>query len=57
MIQSLHEQLLQALEDCRLVFKDWPIMRKKMTEIISEMDYAPSALSSDKLHETKAFLH
>ena len=56
-LEELHRNIEQALEDNRAVVDDWPFMCEKVHEVIQELDNARDVLDINEIEETKAFLN
>lgn len=56
-LDDLHHTIEKVLEENRVVVKDWIPMRRKVREIITELDEVSSVLDPNELDETKAFLN
>ena len=56
-LETLHKNLINALDDNRAVFEDWMLMREKVRELIEELDNPPKTLEKTEVEETKAFLN
>lgn len=55
-LKELQNALETALDDTRDVFEDWIPMRKKVRELIDELNTPPDSLEREEVDETKAFL-
>ena len=55
-LENLLEEIKFALSKNSAVVDDWEIMRKKVNDIIEELDYAPPTLDQQEVSETKKFL-
>lgn len=56
-LDALHKNLERVLQDNRSVVDDWLIMRTKVQDIITELDYVPGNVDKEEVEETKAFLN
>jgi glutamate dehydrogenase len=56
-LEELQRRFQRALEDNQTVIEDWVPMRKKVHEIIKELDHARLVLDKDEVDETQAFLN
>jgi len=56
-LEQLHHNFEQVLEDDRVVVEDWMPMRKKVQEIVGELESVSMALDKEEVEETIAFLN
>ncbi len=55
-LEHVHADILRALADVRAAVTDWPKMRAKVHEILSELAAAPPPVDPGELAESRAFL-
>lgn len=56
-LDTLHRNLENALNDNRAVYEDWILMRERVMELITELANPPKNLEKDEVDETVAFLN
>jgi glutamate dehydrogenase len=55
-LDNLHKNFEQVLEDNRAIVHDWDKMREKVRESIADLEKAPAVLNPNEVEESKAFL-
>jgi glutamate dehydrogenase len=55
-LQNIGEELKQVLMDVRIVVADWPKMRDKTLDLVSEFEKKPMAIDKAEAEESLAFL-
>ena len=55
-LESIRENLERSLADVRAAVGDWPEMREKVQDIVSEFDRDKFPVEEEEISETKAFL-
>jgi glutamate dehydrogenase len=56
-LEELHHNFEHILEDNRVVFEDWPLMRERVRMAIKELGEVPVILDPHEVDETIAFLN
>jgi glutamate dehydrogenase len=57
LLEELHKNFEQVLEDNRAIFEDWGKMRAEVRAAITELDGVSNQIDSNEIQETKAFLN
>jgi glutamate dehydrogenase len=55
-LKFIEEYIQQILKDVRLVVQDWPQMKMQASDLLSNLDQAPSTIDPDILKEVKDFV-
>lgn len=55
-LEHLHDEILQVLNDTHKVVKDWMPMRERVLDVIGQMDHYPKCLDKEDVQESQEFL-